>query len=222
MSVIKRFSKNTKGIDLVTGDIHGMFRKLETELYTIGFDESVDRLFSVGDLVDRGVDDQLFMEWLDKPWFHAVKGNHEILLEGTLQGVPELYQCHMANGGLWCLDFLDDVVWCDTTLGYLQKLPYVIEVETDNGLVGIIHADTGLQMDWEVFKQGVEENKHGYRESCVWGRDHINSKHTGVVKGVTTIYAGHSPVYSPEQHGNIVFIDTGACFKQGHFTILSL
>lgn len=43
-----------------------------------------------------------------------------------------------------------------------------------------------------------------------------------MVQGVTTIYVGHTPTDCVTQYGNIVYIDTGACFRDGHFTILSL
>ena len=46
---------NTKGgRDLVAGDLHGYFDTLEEALKTLRFDPAHDRLFGVGDLVDRG------------------------------------------------------------------------------------------------------------------------------------------------------------------------
>ena len=53
-AVLVRFGQNPDGRDYVVGDIHGMFHHLEVLLNDIGFDEDCDRLFSVGDLVDRG------------------------------------------------------------------------------------------------------------------------------------------------------------------------
>lgn len=51
---VKRFAANTAGRDIAVGDIHGHLTRLVHALAEIKFDESVDRLFSVGDLVDRG------------------------------------------------------------------------------------------------------------------------------------------------------------------------
>ena len=51
---LERFERNESGRDLVVGDIHGMFPHLSALLAQLEFDESRDRLFSVGDLVDRG------------------------------------------------------------------------------------------------------------------------------------------------------------------------
>ena len=78
--MFKHFSANTVGRDFVVGDIHGMFKTLAKELEELGFDPEKDRLFSVGDLIDRGPDNEDIEEWLAKPWFHAVRGNHEQML----------------------------------------------------------------------------------------------------------------------------------------------
>ena len=53
-SAMPRFAQNTVGRDFAVGDIHGCFTELQRGLDAIGFDPSTDRLFSVGDLVDRG------------------------------------------------------------------------------------------------------------------------------------------------------------------------
>ena len=45
---------NPAGRDLAAGDVHGHFDTLEQALEQIAFDPVSDRLFSVGDLVDRG------------------------------------------------------------------------------------------------------------------------------------------------------------------------
>ena len=80
MKVLERYSLNTKGNDYVVGDIHGMFSLLKSELEWIGFNPEVDRLFSVGDNVDRGPESEEVDEWLSKPWFHSVRGNHEDMI----------------------------------------------------------------------------------------------------------------------------------------------
>jgi len=51
---IPRFALNTHRRDFAVGDIHGAFDALQRAMEAIGFDARKDRLFSVGDLVDRG------------------------------------------------------------------------------------------------------------------------------------------------------------------------
>ena len=53
-AAVARFEENATGRDFVVGDLHGMFSHLEALLNEVAFDESADRLFSVGDLIDRG------------------------------------------------------------------------------------------------------------------------------------------------------------------------
>lgn len=55
-----------------------------------------DRLFSVGDLVDRGEHAIDALALLDFPWFFAVKGNHEEVMcdvaDGMLPQLADLIQ----------------------------------------------------------------------------------------------------------------------------------
>ena len=74
---LMRFPQNTQGRDFAVGDIHGCFNRLQGVLDEMGFDPAKDRLFSVGDLVDRGPDCDQVLDWITRPWFHAVRGNHE-------------------------------------------------------------------------------------------------------------------------------------------------
>ena len=53
-SAMPRFAQNIAGRDFAVGDIHGCFTELQRGLDAIGFNPNTDRLFSVGDLVDRG------------------------------------------------------------------------------------------------------------------------------------------------------------------------
>ena len=70
--LIRRFSPNRLGRDLAVGDIHGYFALLQQALDSIDFDPERDRLFSVGDLTDRGPECAKALDWLARPWFHPV------------------------------------------------------------------------------------------------------------------------------------------------------
>lgn len=52
--LVRRFDRKPLGRDLIVGDAHGCFTKLQASLDAVGFNLERDRLFSVGDLVDRG------------------------------------------------------------------------------------------------------------------------------------------------------------------------
>lgn len=214
---VARFGRNTLGRDLITGDIHGMFGRLQVHLDELGFDESRDRLFAVGDLVDRGPDSEAALEWLAKPWFHSVLGNHEemCLRWGLFRVEPFEYRAH---GGGWALDMPHERL-----MDYVEafdKLPILIELETAGGTVGLVHAE----IPTSTWQETVELLEGGYdvqvnnevRYSCLWDRSRfdtaIASNKAWVIGGIANVVSGHSPVRTPSRMANVLLIDTGACF----------
>ena len=75
-----RLPGNEAGRDFVVGDLHGHRELLERQLEQMGFNTHFDRLFSVGDLIDRGPHSLATLALIEEPWFHAVLGNHELRL----------------------------------------------------------------------------------------------------------------------------------------------
>jgi serine/threonine protein phosphatase 1 len=74
MSKLLVLPANTTGRDFVCGDIHGCFDALDAQLEQLAFDAAMDRLISVGDLIDRGPRSADALHYLRKPWLHAVMG----------------------------------------------------------------------------------------------------------------------------------------------------
>jgi serine/threonine protein phosphatase 1 len=68
---------NRTGRDFILGDLHGAFPFLQALLSHAHFDEHHDRLIATGDLFDRGPAALDCLTLPDKPWFYAVRGNHE-------------------------------------------------------------------------------------------------------------------------------------------------
>jgi serine/threonine protein phosphatase 1 len=220
--MIKHFEKNTKGRDFAVGDIHGMFRALEYKLIEIGFDETKDRLFSVGDLVDRGPDSAEFDRWLAKPWFHAVKGNHEQMVVDAARDESmeaKAVMLHHINGGAWMTGLPTVEQQCYAVL--CEDLPIAIEVETDSGLVGLIHAECPLD-DWNLFKKLYATNAEYFDQVAMWSRKRISAGNESIVEGLHRLYVGHTPVKYVVTLGNVVYIDTGSCFTGGCLTIVQI
>jgi len=99
-SAIKRLSVNEDGRDFVIGDLHGAYSCLERALEGVSFDPVKDRLISVGDLVDRGPENEKCLRLLTQPWFHAVFGNHEQMMVEFFENKP-MGQWWFQNGGMW-------------------------------------------------------------------------------------------------------------------------
>lgn len=61
--------QNNIGRDFIVGDLHGHYSKLIEGLKKINFDTEKDRLFCVGDLVDRGSEIEECLMLLKEKWF---------------------------------------------------------------------------------------------------------------------------------------------------------
>ncbi|NBF13054.1 metallophosphoesterase [Pseudomonas sp. Fl4BN1] len=220
MSKLKRFEINTAGRDFAVGDIHGHFTKLQAALDAVDFNPTTDRLFSVGDLVDRGPESALVLEWLAKPWFHAVQGNHEDMAVCFVQQAlrDDLY---MHNGGAWLMAKNQDEK-AEYAVA-LSELPVAIEVETAAGLVGIVHADCPLPT-WSMLRDALNGDVPGLlnvEASCQWSRSRIATENHEGVSGVRAVIVGHTPTRQPAVLGNVYHIDTGAWMGR-HFTLIDL
>lgn len=218
--MIKKLKKNTVGTDYFVGDIHGCYDKLMDKLSDIKFDFHKDRLISVGDLVDRGPDSVNCLNLLKESWFHAVSGNHEDMMIRTFRRHWSSHN-YMQNGGKWFFHLPYEqqeelVLLADT------KMPLVIEVETDIGTIGVIHANA--PDDWQKYHQ-LNDDENFFDDNLVvdtiWGRSRIYGSQDGRVKGIDYVVVGHTPVKDVVVLDNIVYIDTGAVYD-GSLTILSV
>ncbi|WP_397448196.1 metallophosphoesterase [Pseudomonas sp. NA-150] len=222
VSRIKRFAANTAGKDFAVGDIHGFFTRLQAALDAAGFDPAVDRLFSVGDLIDRGPESEAVIDWLAKPWFHAVQGDHEDMAIRQTQAGRRDTTNYRQNGGAWFLaldwDRQQEIVVV------LRDLPIAIEVETAKGLVAIAHADCPAQ-SWNMLRECLEGRAPGLQyviEGCQWSRDRIINGNAAGVTDVRAVVVGHTPLREPLVLGNVHHIDTGGWKDDGYFTLLDL
>ncbi|UFP98585.1 metallophosphoesterase [Pseudomonas fitomaticsae] len=223
MSGLQRFGVNTAGRDFAVGDVHGHFTRLHKALDAAGFNPAIDRLFSVGDLVDRGPESAEVDTWLAKPWFHAVRGNHEQMAIDAYRFDPDgrVGDQHLANGGAWI--YVRSSVEQVCYVQILADLPLIIEVETPQGLVGIVHADCPLP-SWQMLQAWANGDMPGLRnveQAVQWSRSRITQDQAHGVDGVRAVVVGHTPVRRPVILGNVYHIDTGG-WMDGHFTLLNL
>ncbi|VTU42687.1 MULTISPECIES: metallophosphoesterase [unclassified Variovorax] len=134
------------GRDFIVSDIHGRYAELVAELVAVRFNPSRDRLFSVGDLVDRGPQNLDCLGLLRQPWFKAVLGNHEGLLLTRRAGRPSRYHSILdaynpRNGTGW-LDGLSlaDEVELNSLIPLLEACPLVMRVAHEAGEFNVTHA----------------------------------------------------------------------------------
>lgn len=229
MAMIQSVSRNAHGRDFIVGDIHGAFDLVAYAMDLVSFNPQRDRLFSVGDLVDRGENSALALDFLRQPYFHAVRGNHEQhLLDLYAFGEPDdsTLQAKANQFGMeWWLRLSAEER--ANFLNALSELPVVIELQTARGMVGILHADVPREMDWETFCQRVDAGDKNVIETALEGRDRIlDERHEGVA-GVDRVFVGHTIQWDGVQRfGNVYAVDTGAIFglmpdnHDGHLTMI--
>ena len=231
MNSVKRLPANRAGRDFAVGDIHGAYDLVIQAMDEVGFDPSCDRLFSVGDLIDRGPGSYRCARFLAQPYVHAVRGNHEdMLIDLYAVGEPpqEALGWMAARNGLgWWLDASPEVR--QDTLDAIRRLPIAIEVATYRGNVGFIHADVPAGMDWQTFLSGIEAGDKDIIETTLWGRDRIQGENNDGVPGVGRVFVGHTPRWGGlRRYGNVYAIDTGAVFgeldikDEGRLTMVNL
>jgi serine/threonine protein phosphatase 1 len=216
---VQHFERNTKGRDFVVGDIHGCFIRLQEHLNRLRFNPERDRLFSTGDLVDRGPESHFATDWLSCPWFHPVIGNHELMACAYHTGQMDR-TVYAQNGGGWFIGMTPEER--SIYVSAFECLPTAIEVETTEGLVGIVHADVPTP-GWAAMRDSLMgENAEAFLTLCTWSRTRINSGLPDKVADVLAVIVGHTPVERFTSLGNVLFIDTGAVFRGRDFTILDL
>ncbi len=135
----KQVKANVDGRDFIIGDLHGCYDELLKLLAYVQFNSKQDRLFSTGDLLDRGPKSAECMELLNQDWFHCVLGNHEALLVDRLKQVDlESFQS-IKNFSQEELKYLSDF---PKYLDKIGQLPYVLEVEHMlHDKIYIVHAE---------------------------------------------------------------------------------
>lgn len=219
--MFQKFDKNTQGRDFVIGDVHGMFDMVERLMTEVQFDPAVDRMFVVGDLVDRGPRSKEADNWIKQPWFHSIRGNHEQMaidvycamydLTGW-ENPQETIALHIWNGGDWFHELDGDRQ--ARIVAAFKTLPIAIEIETDEGRVGLVHAEVPDD-DWNSFVTALlngSANLDHHLHYAMWSRLITRGKAPGFegVKNIDMVIVGHSVVKEAGNIHNVVYLDTGA------------
>lgn len=222
-NVIQRFTKNRLGKDYVCADIHGNRTALEEALQRVNFNSKVDRLFVMGDLIDRGSDNQYILDFFKNPFANSTRGNHEDMLLNRIHvyfnGVTDVsykhaVEGHEENGGRWFSDIEENKML--DIRNQLLSLPFAIELEAETGAIGLVHGEVD-SLDWSSFVDSL--NNSDSQMNCIWGRNQAsllkrfiksNSNNTlRKIKGISAVVHGHTLVSRPMASSNRVFLDTG-------------
>lgn len=216
----------------VVGDIHGRYKLFQEKLKEVGFNPNQDLVISVGDLVDRGSENEKCFSLLNQHWFTAVKGNHEdFCYKGMTNDSIAFYHKMKNNGGSWFYQLPEDLQEHIATR--FNQLPLMLEVNYCGKKFGFVHADLPYE-DWEYVKESVKagDTLDGrlIDDHLIWSREIIaNYEVTGYqpnIAQIDNVFFGHTVVEEVTQVGNCTFLDTGGVFKRDDnnydLTILNL
>lgn len=211
---IQHHPANRSGRDFVVGDLHGCVDALRYLLRLVSFDPACDRLFSVGDLVDRGEHSEQALALLDKPWFFAVLGNHEDALCAVADGRLRR-QWWYGIGGAWAANLPDESL--RRYAERLRTLPLARVVGSGQERFNVLHAEffgTDAELDAGNFSAET-------RQQMLWGRElAMGNGDPQRQRGLSLTYCGHTPMRDIKQVGSQVFIDTGAFGPGGRLTLV--
>lgn len=211
---------NPSGRDFAVGDLHGNRDELMRSLAAVAFDRGSDRLFSAGDLIDRGPDSLGLLRLTRQSWFYAVRGNHEDLLQQRFQAADDDTQkfataMHIVNGGMWFEKLaLDERL---EALALIEALPLARTIRTHRGqAIGIVHA--AWHRSWQVLQKADAISAEDY-EKALWLR-HGDPNIQQQVAGVDLVISGHQCDQQPVRRGNQLWIDT--LHRGGKLTLVEL
>lgn len=201
----------------VVGDIHGEYAQLIQKLKEIGFNFSKDLLIAVGDLIDRGKENEKCFGLLNEAWFTTVKGNHEdFCYKGMMDHSVEFYHRMPQNGGSWFYNLPEDL---KEHIGRrLNDLPVLLEVTYKGKHFGFVHADVPVQ-DWDLLVEMVLnddtqiDSDRSVIDHCLWSRNVVEMDYVNIAS-IHRVFLGHTVLPDIKDVGNCTFLDTGGVFKE--------
>lgn len=213
------FPENTSGRDFVIGDIHGCYSAVRALLNHVQFRPAVDRLFCVGDLVDRGPHSMDVLELTKQSWFFSCRGNHEQMLIDHLRN-PDVVP---PNDPVWLKKafhtFTQRQQFSGIWLPVLESLPYVIVVGNRGSKFYVVHAEI-LEQRASVTEEMIEKwsfkDPEKAKKRAIWGRSLWTAfeEERPIVRAhdllLPLIYCGHTIINTPLKLARQVYLDGGA------------
>lgn len=213
---------------LVISDIHGELQMLNDLLHKANYDAAADRLFLLGDYIDRGPDSKATLdkviELVDSGAI-ALKGNHEdMMVKSLVDGNERSWRNWTGRNGGDCTlksygfrpesflfaddeEFIKPSLHCeklDQHITFIQQLPYYIEEEDTIFIHAGVRPGTPLE-DTDPY-------------DLIWIRDDFHNNYNGS----KTVIFGHTPTSGLHKEENnhsiyhgansIIGIDGGAVF----------
>ncbi|HIK36335.1 MAG TPA: serine/threonine protein phosphatase [Thermosynechococcus sp. M98_K2018_005] len=168
---------------VLIGDVHGHYEGL-CRLLDLISPRVGDRLYFLGDLVDRGSSSASVVELVRQCGYGAVRGNHEDMMLLTFEGK----QINAARLFVWCNSGGDQTLASYTSTDLLREhldWLHTVPLYQDLGDVFVVHA--GLNPYLSLEQQGSQE--------CCWIREQFLC-HPKPYFADKTIVVGHTLTFT--------------------------
>ncbi len=196
-------SKNPAGTDWLCGDLHGQYCALQRALTGAAFNPAQDRLFLLGDVVDRGPKSKELLNWvLATDYVQSVMGNHELMFVASSFDF-RYREKHRLIGGEW-VDKIDFFEYRKLTAQCVKQMPLTITLACERGNLGLVHAQSPAD-NWQDVQQAALSDR--FAIDCTWPWNRAQGPNQAIT-GVTAVVSGHIGTAEVVRKGNQVWIDT--------------
>lgn len=231
---ISYYDENIIGRDFVVGDLHGCLDEFNHALQLLNFDKTKDRMFSVGDLIDRGSNSFGCANLAYEDWFIPVRANHEdMMIRGLVNDDDAQYYLWVDNGGVWHYEY--DRTDMKSLAIDLNRLLVVIVVGNGEDRFNIVHAEMTKRNNSMTYVPVTDMDIDNWTfdswetDSLMWGRVmyYNNSRNTPEGKRepkgnycyqdmdkLSLTFVGHTPVPNVMRLQQQVYIDGGLVFQR--------
>ncbi|GAB6260191.1 metallophosphoesterase [Photobacterium sp. 53610] len=195
-------------------DPHGQFGLMQDVLDKVGFrfpenGKVRDRLFILGDLIDRGPDSLRLLQTVQQnPAFYAIQGNHEqMAMQAIHEGSDKALW--LMNGGRWHEDCDQETL--SEMLTFAASLPLCYTLQINGHQIGLVHAGVPEPYDWQAFTRQCDAGclTHEDLTYALWDRKAFSHDPDTNIAHIDAVLMGHNIVsgLKPKVCGNRVYID---------------
>jgi serine/threonine protein phosphatase 1 len=194
-------------------DIHGEYDLFIKLLEQINFNTKEDKLYIIGDVVDRGKDSIKALQYIygNQDSMILLKGNHEDMMINAFKYYDNYHW--FSNGGKVTFDEYMNLSKTEQNkiLKYINELPCLLQIQVDNKKYILSHA--GIQTD---HNGNIIETQD--QDFMLWSREEflndteISNDVMVVVGHTPTVYLHKSALIWHSECGKKICIDCGAVF----------
>jgi serine/threonine protein phosphatase 1 len=202
---------------IIIGDVHGHYDGLMLLLEAIA-PQSDDRVYFLGDLIDRGPQSAQVVDFVQKSPYHCLLGNHEQMLLEVLSGSAssQVRQAWLYSGGYETLTSYKSITIPQHHIDWMESLP----THLDLGDIWLAHA--GIDPKIPLAEQTVDQLCWIRREFHSMSKPYFADKLIIVGHTITFTLPGVRPGQLAQGQGWLD-IDTGAYHpKSGWLTGLDI